>query len=343
MGSGMGSGACRQPPAIESKNAMARRTATATGKSAGKSGRSRRKAPAGRHAAAGESKRSRARKGKQVAQPRSGSSRNSPRSLWSGQLRLALVNVAVELYPAVKPGARIAFHLVDRKTGKRIHYAKTIAGSGPIADDRIAKAFEVSRGKYVLLENDEIEALKRVERHVIELVQFVEMNEIDPIWFDQPYYVAPGDETSDEGYAVLRDALRKTKRIGLGQFTMRGRDYIAALKPCGRGLLLETLRFSEELRKSAPFFTEVGNERPDPELLELASELIERKSGPFDPGRFIDRYSEDLRELIEEKARTHKSVHVAEEPSQGRGQVIDLVEALRRSVARGSKSHGEAA
>lgn len=275
--------------------------------------------------------------------PGPAASRSRPRSMWSGELRLALVRVAVELFPAVQPGARIAFHLVDRKTGKRIHYAKTDAGGGSVADERIAKAIEISRGQYVLLESDEIEALKRVERHVIDLVQFVAADEIDAIWFDRPYYVAPRDEASEEGYAILRDALRKTKRIGLGQFTMRGRDYIAALKPCGRGLLLETLRFSDELREAAPFFTEVGNEKPDAELLDLASELIERKSGSFDPGRFVDRYTEDLRALIEKKVKTHKPVEVEEEAPHRGAQVIDLVEALRRSVGRGNGRRGEAA
>jgi len=274
---------------------------------------------------------------------RSASPGNLPRGIWRGQLRLALVNVAVELYPAVQPGARIAFHLVDRKTGKRIHYDKVVAEDGSVANDRIARAIEISRGNYVVLENAEIEALKRVERHVIDLVQFVEACEIDPIWFDRPYYLAPANQAADEGYGILREAMRKTKRIGLGQFTMRGRDYIGALKPCGRGLLLETLRFSDEVRNAAPFFTEIPEEKPDPELLDLATELIGRKSGPFDPERFVDRYTKDLRALIEEKVRTHKPVHVEEERPREGAQVINLMDALRRSVERGGGSRGVAA
>lgn len=261
-----------------------------------------------------------------------------PRAVWTGQLRLALVAVDVDLYPATKPGARITFHQVDRKTGKRIHYDKVAQGVGSVPRDRIAKAIEISRGDYVLMDDAELDEIKRAERHIINLVQFVGASEIDPIWFDRPYYVAPSGDIAEDAYAILRAALHKTKRIGLGQFVMRGRDYIAAIKPCGRGLLLETLHFSDEIRKAAPFFTDVPDDKLDSELLDLAAELIERKAAPFDPKSFVDRYTEDLRALVAEKVRTHKPIHVAEEKSDSGAQVINLIDALRRSVQGGRET-----
>jgi len=170
-------------------------------------------------------------------------------------------------------------------------------------------------------------------------VQFVRQGDIHPIWFDRPYYVVADDELAEEAYGVLRDALRQSERIGIGQFVMRGREYIAAVKPCGQGLMLETLRFADEVRRSAPYFSSVADEAPDEELLGLALELIERKSGPFDPAKFKDSYTEAVRELIDAKAK-HKKVTIEEtEAPSGGGKVIDLAEALKRSV-RGAKRGG---
>jgi DNA end-binding protein Ku len=171
----------------------------------------------------------------------------------------------------------------------------------------------------------------------------VKQGEIHPIWFDRPYYVVPDGDDAEEAYAVLRDALRSTARLGLGQFVMRGREYIAALKPCGNGLMLETLRFADEVREAAPYFADFDDDQPDKELLDLAEELIERKAGAFKPQDFKDSYTEALRELVESKAKTGKPVAISEEKQES-GKVIDLVEALKRSVdgRRGGKSSGKA-
>jgi DNA end-binding protein Ku len=177
-------------------------------------------------------------------------------------------------------------------------------------------------------------------RHTLDLVQFVGPDEIAPIWFERPYYVVPDGELAIEAYAVLRDALKRAGRIGLGQFVMRGREYVAALKPCGQGLMLETLRFADEVQRAAPFFTSIDEEASDPELLDLAAELIERKTSAFEPGRFKDNYTQALRQMIDAKA-AEKSVEVGEEAAEetgGGGKVVDLVEALRRSVKEGGKA-----
>jgi DNA end-binding protein Ku len=262
------------------------------------------------------------------------------RPVWSGNLRLALVSVPVKLYPATRSGARISFHQVHEPTGKRIRYSKVVPGIGPVDTDEIVSGFAIGDDKYVLLEKAEIDALKIEARKTLDLVQFVQQGEIDPIWFDRPYYVVADGELAEEAYGVLRDALRATQRVGLGQFVMRGREYVAGLKACGGGLLLETLRFADEVRKAAPFFAELGDVEPDDELLGLARELIERKSAAFDPHAFHDHYTEALRELIDSKAKRGKPVQVPEgEPERG-GKVVDLVEALKKSVGEAKRAGG---
>lgn len=255
------------------------------------------------------------------------------RPMWSGNMRLALVSVPVKVYAATRAGAQISFHQVHEPSGKRVRYQKVVPGIGPVDTDEIVKGFELEKGRYVLIDPDEVEAIKLETKKTLDLVQFVLQGEIDPIWFDRPYYVVPDGEMAEEAYGVLRDALRSSKRMGLGQFVMRGREYIAAIKPCGNGLLLETLRFADEVRAAAPFFSTVDDVEPDEELLSLAQELIDRKSAPFDPRRFQDQYTQALRELIDAHAKRRKPVAVGEEdrPSGG-AKVIDLVEALKRSV-----------
>jgi DNA end-binding protein Ku len=274
----------------------------------------------------------------------SGPPAGSGRPVWSGSLRLALVTVQIQLYSAIKTGARLAFHQIDETTGKRIRYEKVAPGAGPVAADHIVKGYEVSKGNYVLLTDEELDSVKIEARHTIDLVQFVDHCEIDPIYFDRPYYVLPDGDLATEGYAILRDALRKTRKMGLGQFVMRGRDYVAALKPCGDGLMLETLRFSDEVRAAAPLFADIGESSADAELLDLAEELIARKTAKFNVEAFHDRYTDSLRDLIESKARTGKPISVDESQDKAEsGQVIDLVAALKRSLAQKTATQKTAA
>jgi len=255
------------------------------------------------------------------------------RSVWSGQLRLALVSIPVQLFPAIKTGARLAFHQIDAKSHKRIRYEKVAPGIGAVEAANIVKGFEISKGNYVLVTDEDIESVKLEARRTMELVQFVDAGEIDPIYFEKPYYVVPDGKLAFEAYGVLRDALRAARKIGLGQFVMRGREYVAALKPCGRGLILETLRFSDEVRKAAPFFADIGDDAADAELLDLAQDLIKRKSRKFDPARFHDHYTEALRMLIEAKAKNVTPVDEGGREDDGaHGNVVDLVAALRQSV-----------
>ncbi len=255
------------------------------------------------------------------------------RSLWSGQLRLALVSIPVQLVSAVKTGARIEFHQVDATSHKRIRYEKVAPGIGPVEARNIVKGFEISKGNYVLVTDEDLDKVKLEARRTIDLIQFVDQDEIDPVYFEKPYYVLPDGKLAEEAYGILRDALRAARKMGLGQFVMRGREYVAALKPCGQGMLLETLRFSDEVRSAAPLFADMDDAAPDKELLALALDLIQRKTEKFEPGRFHDHYTEALRRLIDAKAKhvTPVDDEMMEEAGE-RGNVIDLVAALRQSV-----------
>ena len=208
------------------------------------------------------------------------------RPIWRGQIRLALVSIPVELYSATKSGASIQFHQVHEPSGKRIKYEKVVPGIGPIDRDEIVKGYEVSKGHYVLLDQEEIEKVKLESRKTLDLVQFVDLSDIDAMYFEKPYYVVPADDLAEEAFVVLRDALRAAKKVGVGQLAMRGQEYVVALKPCGRGMLLETLRYADEVNKAASYFREIGDHKPDPDLLDLASTLIEKKTGKFDAGGF---------------------------------------------------------
>lgn len=257
------------------------------------------------------------------------------RAYWQGQIRLALVSIPVEIYPATRSGAAISFHQIHEPSGKRIRYEKVVPGVGPVDREEIVKGYELSKGNYVLLDEEEIEAVRIESRKTLELVQFVEAHEIDVLYYEKPYFVVPADDLAEEAYVVLRDALRQTKRVGLGQLSVRGREQLVAVKPCGRGIILELLRYADEVHSAQSFFRSVGDEKPEPELLELATTLIEKKTAPFEPREFHDRYVDALQGLIEKKAKA-KGKRILEdvgEPAPASGSnVIDLMAALKKSV-----------
>jgi DNA end-binding protein Ku len=258
------------------------------------------------------------------------------RAYWQGQIRLALVSIPVELYSATQSGAKISFRQIHEPSGKRIAYDKVVAGVGPVDRDEIVKGYELSKGNYVLLEDEEIEAVKVESKRTLELVQFVEAHEIDALYYEKPYYVVPKDELAEEAFIVLRDALRAAGKVGLGQLSVRGAEKLVAVKPCGKGLLLETLRYADEVRKGQSFFGEIGDDKPDEDLLDLATSLIDKKTAPFDASEFEDRYAQALRKLIDTKAKAKdgkRIVEEAEEPAANGGNVIDLMAALKKSVA----------
>ena len=266
------------------------------------------------------------------------------RAIWRGQIRLTLVSIPIELFPATKSGAQIQFHQVYEPTGQRIKYEKVVPGIGPVDRDQIVKGYEVSKGPYVLLDQDEIDSVKLESRKTLDLVEFVDEDGIDAMYFDKPYYVVPADDLAEEAYVVLRDALKAANKIGVGQLAMRGQEYVVALKPCGRGLLLETLRYADEVNKSSGFFRDIGDHKPDPDLLDMASMLIEKKAGEFDPKEFHNRYVDALHRLIEkkQKAKGEKIIEEPEEAAPKGSNVIDLMAALKKSLGEQKGEGGKA-
>lgn len=262
------------------------------------------------------------------------------RPSWRGQIKLALVSIPVEIYPATKAGKSIAFHQVHEPSGQRVRYEKVVPGIGPVDRDDILKGYEVDKGEYVLLDPEEIEKVKLESRKTLELTQFVDLSDIDPIYFDKPYYVVPADDLAEEAFVVLREALKKTKKVGIGQLAMRGQEYVISLKPCGRGLVLETLRYADEVHKAGSYFRDIADAKPDADLLEMAETLIEKKAGDFDAAEFENRYIDALRALIDEKIRK-KGKRVIQDnspdaPPKG-SNVVDLMAALKKSLETGHR------
>lgn len=264
-------------------------------------------------------------------------------AVWTGHIRLSLVSLPVKLYAATQSRSRLTFHQVHEPSRKRIRYEKVVPGVGPIDKDEILRGYEYEKGKYVLLSDDDIDEIKLEAKKTVELVQFVDRCDIDPIYFDRPYYVVPEGELAEDAFRVVRDALRRTGKVGLGQIVMRGREYIGALAPCGKGMMLETLRFEEELRKSEAYFDGISDAKSDKGLVDLAEELIQRQAGPFSPEAFSDSYSNALEELVKAKLKGRKAISLEEEkPEERGGEVVDLMEALKKSLGgkSGRKSKG---
>jgi len=257
----------------------------------------------------------------------------APRAFWTGYLRLSLVNIPVRLYTATASERSIAFHQIHEPTGERIRYQKIAPSVGPVENEDITKGYEYEKGKYVLIDPKEIDDLKLESKQTIDLSRFVDEDAIDPRYFQTPYYLMPDGDMADEGYVLLHRALKESKKVGVGQFILRGHGNIAAIKPFEKGLLLEVLRQENEIRPADVLFDEIPAVKVDKEALDLTKELIKRKSGKFEPGQFKDEYSEAVWELIQAKLEDRAPDIVTEEP--GGAKVINIMDALKKSVQEG--------
>ncbi len=259
------------------------------------------------------------------------------RAYWKGFLRLSLVTIAVEVYNAIDTAADISFNQIHKPTGKRVNYVKTVPGVGPVESKDIVKGYAIDKDTYVTLETEELEAIRLETKKTLDLNEFVDRKEIDPRYFERPYYIVPADEYAAEGYLVIREALREMDKVGIGQVTMAGREYLVAVAPIGKGLGMEILRYANEIRSAETYFNDLPNLKIDQEMVALATELINRKAAGFEPQRYRNHYAEALHELVKEKAKGKKIV-TAEEPEPVRGTVINLMDALRKSVQSGGKA-----
>lgn len=261
------------------------------------------------------------------------------RPVWTGQIRLALVALPVKLYSALDSREKISFNQIHEPSKQRIRYEKVAPGIGAVDKDEIVKGYEFAKGRYVLFSDEEFDALKIDSKKTLDMIQFAPAETIDPVYFDKPYYALPDGKMADEPYRIVREALRKTKTIGLGQITMRGRSYIAAVKPYEDGLMVETLHYAEELRSAKAFFDEIPSGKLDADLVDLAEELITRKKSKFDATKFEDEYAIAIERLVKKKIERHGELVLEdqEEPSPDYGDnVVSLVDALKKSLAKKS-------
>jgi DNA end-binding protein Ku len=254
---------------------------------------------------------------------------------WRGFLRLQLVSINVDIYGATENSAEIHFNQIHKPSGKRIKYEKVVPGIGPIESSDIVKGYQVEPDVYVTMEPEEIEAIKLESKKTIDMVQFVDAEQIDPRYYERPYYIVPKDEVAAEGYLVIREALHKSGKVGLGQLTMQGREHLGVIAPVEKkGLLLNIIRYENELRTADKYFADLESVKFDPELVNLASELVARNSAPFNPKRFKDTYAEELRKLVEKKAKGQK-IEIPKTDKPKPSNVVNLMDALKRSLKAG--------
>ena len=258
------------------------------------------------------------------------------RPFWTGQIQSSLVSFAVNLFPATESKAEIRFHQLSRSTGERIRHQKVTGEGeeGPVEKNDIVKGYEYRKGEYVMIEPDEIKNLRIPSKRTIEVTQFVDADEIDPEYYEKPYFVVPEDDTQAEAFTVVRKALQTTHKVALGKIAFSGREHlIAVLAPSDDtlpGMFAYTMRYAEELRKPASYFADIKQTTVEADQLSLAKELIKRKTAKFDPEKFTDQYEAAVRELVEAKIQNLPVPQ--EEPVRKSAKVINLMDALRKSV-----------
>ena len=254
-------------------------------------------------------------------------------SVWDGHLRLSLVTCPVALYKATNPKGGVSFHLINPKTKSRIVQVVKDPTTGQELDRKtLVRGFEISKNRYVLIDPEELKALRIESTHVLDLERFVDAATIDHIYWDEPYYLAPSEKTGVEAFAVILEAMREKERVGIGKLVLNTRERICALEPRDNRLLLTTLRTHDDIVTARDIGGIAKLPKPDRRMLEIAEKIIEQQEGKFDPSTFKDRYEDAVRALIARKKRGQK-VTSAPPVEKDEGKVVDLMEALRRSLA----------
>jgi DNA end-binding protein Ku len=254
----------------------------------------------------------------------------APRPTWKGYLKLSLVSCAVAMYTATSTSSRIRLHIINRETGNRIRNQAIDAETGDVveAEDKI-KGYEIDKGQYVLLEDEELDEVALESTHTIEIESFVARDEVDEIYLDESFYIVPDDEVAYEAFAVIREAMKKTNMVGLGRVVMHRRERLLMLQARGKGIAATALRYKPEVRNEDAYFDEIPATRVPHDMLQLAEHILEQKKGHFDPSKFEDRYEDALGALIKAK-RAGKEPPTT--PTREPSNVINLMDALRRSV-----------
>lgn len=252
------------------------------------------------------------------------------RANWKGYLKLSLVSCAVALYPAVSSSSRVRFNTLNRETGNRVKRQFVDAETGePVESEDQVKGYQIGKGAYVVVEDEELEAIRIESTHTIDVESFVPREEVDERYLDTPYYIAPDDKVAQEAFAVIRDAMKEKGMAGLARVVIARREHMILLEPLDKGLLGTTLRFPYEVRDEKPYFEDIPDVKLPAEMRELAAHIVEKKTAHFDPSKFEDRYENAVIALVKSK-QTGKPVEMPKAPQPS--NVINLMDALRKSI-----------
>jgi DNA end-binding protein Ku len=257
------------------------------------------------------------------------------RPTWQGHLKLSLVTCPVALYTATNPAGDVHFNLINPRTNNRIRMITTDPDTGPVERSSLVKGYEVAKGEYILLTDEEIRSVKLESTKTIAIERFVPAADIDRLYWDNPYYLAPDGKLAQEPFAVIREAMSRSGRIALGRVVLATRERILALEPRDHGIVAWSIRSAAEVRKPEEIFAAIGDAQPDPAMIDIAEKIIDQMEAAFDPRQFVDRYEQALKALIAEKQKGHKPVAAAEPEDTN---VVDLMSALRASLAGKGKS-----
>jgi DNA end-binding protein Ku len=254
----------------------------------------------------------------------------APRANWKGYLRLSLVSCPVALYPASSLSEKVSFNRINRKTGNRLKQQNVDSETGDVVPrEDTARGYEVGKGQYLIVEDEEFEAVQVESTRTIEIDQFVPRNEIDDRYIDSPYYIAPDGQVGQDAFAVIRDTIGKMNMVALGRVVLTRREHVIALETRGRGLLGMTLRYPYEVRDEQPYFEDIPELKLPKDMMDLASHIVSNKSGHFDPSHFEDRYENALVDLLKKKQAGEKIAPVRGAPPP---RVVNLMDALRASI-----------
>ena len=261
----------------------------------------------------------------------------APRAYWKGFLRLSLVSCPIQLFPATSEREKVTFNQINAETGNRIRSRKVDEQSGEeVEQQNIVKAYQVEKGHYIEITDEELEAVALESKKTIEIDEFVPRSEIDELYYMRPYYIVPDGDVGQEAFAVIRESIAKMDKVAIGRIVITTREHVIAMEPRGKGLMGMLLRYPYEVRDEKEYFDDIPNIKVKKDMLDLAQHIIETKSGHFEPDAFEDHYESALRELIEKKSKGIK----IEAPKRGEpSKVINLMDALRKSI-RSEQANG---
>jgi DNA end-binding protein Ku len=256
--------------------------------------------------------------------------KRSGRPIWQGHLRLSLVSCPVALYNATTRTNDVSFHLLNPETNNRIRMIPTDPETGPVQRSDLVKGYEIAKNKYIIMTDEELDEVKLETTHTLDIERFVDADAIDRLYWDKPYFLVPDGEMGAEAYSVIRDAMSEAGRIALGRVTMHTRERLMAIEPRENGMVAYTMRMANEVVSAKSLFSDIPHQKPQKQLTEIAEKIIEQQEGAFEPEHFKDRYEEALMELIRKKEKGEEIT--AAEPPPDDTNVIDLMEALRKSL-----------